>query len=120
MKSYQPVDQGGFKEGASPYDTYHCWAAAQYREKVCTIFLIVTLRLICSRQMVLSSMRHWQVEIGQPPLLPLLSGLVHGHLLLPLQLRVSGNLGLQLAHSIIVVILHLQHLSAIPQAELLI
>jgi len=35
IKSYQPVDQGGFKEGASPYDTYHCWAAAQYREKVC-------------------------------------------------------------------------------------
>ena len=34
MKSYQPVDQGGFREGASPYDTYHCWAAAQYREKV--------------------------------------------------------------------------------------
>jgi len=34
MKSYQPVDQGGFKEGASPYDTYHCWAAAQYREKL--------------------------------------------------------------------------------------
>lgn len=35
MKSYEPADQGGFKDGASPYDTYHCWAAAQYREKVC-------------------------------------------------------------------------------------
>ncbi|KAF9481856.1 hypothetical protein BDN70DRAFT_875809 [Pholiota conissans] len=34
MKSYEPADQGGFKEGASPYDTYHCWAAAQYREKL--------------------------------------------------------------------------------------
>ncbi|KAF8812210.1 ArfGap-domain-containing protein [Phlegmacium glaucopus] len=34
MQSYQPVDQGGFKEGASPYDTYHCWAATQYREKL--------------------------------------------------------------------------------------
>jgi len=34
VKSYQPVEQGGFKEGASPYDTYHCWAAAQYREKL--------------------------------------------------------------------------------------
>jgi len=34
MKSYKPADQGGYKEGASPYDTYHCWAAAQYRERV--------------------------------------------------------------------------------------
>ncbi|KDR84000.1 hypothetical protein GALMADRAFT_56493 [Galerina marginata CBS 339.88] len=34
MKSYEPADQGGFKAGASPYDTYHCWAAAQYREKL--------------------------------------------------------------------------------------
>ncbi|KAH9482527.1 ADP-ribosylation factor GTPase-activating protein GCS1 [Psilocybe cubensis] len=34
MKSYQPADQGGYKPGASPYDTYHCWAAAQYREKL--------------------------------------------------------------------------------------
>ncbi|KAF4620038.1 hypothetical protein D9613_005287 [Agrocybe pediades] len=33
MKSYQPADQGGYREGASPHDTYHCWAAAQYREK---------------------------------------------------------------------------------------
>ncbi|KAF8969410.1 hypothetical protein BDZ97DRAFT_1795489 [Flammula alnicola] len=34
MKSYEPADQGGYKEGASPYDTYHCWAASQYREKL--------------------------------------------------------------------------------------
>jgi hypothetical protein len=34
MKSYSPVDQGGYKEGLSAYDTYHCWAATQYREKV--------------------------------------------------------------------------------------
>jgi len=34
MKSYEPADQGGYNETASPYDTYHCWAAAQYREKV--------------------------------------------------------------------------------------
>ena len=70
--------------------------------------------------MVLSSMRHWQVEIGQLPLLPLLSWQVPEQLPLLLQLKVSGNLGLQLAHSIIAVILHLRHLSAILQAELLI
>jgi ADP-ribosylation factor GTPase-activating protein 1 len=34
MSSYHPPDQGGYKEGATPYDTYHCWAATQYREKV--------------------------------------------------------------------------------------
>ncbi|KAF8914221.1 hypothetical protein CPB84DRAFT_68268 [Gymnopilus junonius] len=34
MKSYEPADVGGYKEGASPYDTYHCWAATQYREKL--------------------------------------------------------------------------------------
>lgn len=34
MKSYEPADQGGYNEAASAYDTYHCWAAAQYREKL--------------------------------------------------------------------------------------
>ena len=34
MQSYAPVDEGGYKDGASSYDTYHCWAATQYREKV--------------------------------------------------------------------------------------
>ncbi|KAF8165577.1 hypothetical protein B0H34DRAFT_689635 [Crassisporium funariophilum] len=34
MKSYEPVDQGGFKVGLTPYDTYHCWAAAQYKDKL--------------------------------------------------------------------------------------
>ncbi|TFK43768.1 hypothetical protein BDQ12DRAFT_675518 [Crucibulum laeve] len=34
MRSYEPADQGGYKEGLSSYDTYHCWAAAQYREKL--------------------------------------------------------------------------------------
>jgi ADP-ribosylation factor GTPase-activating protein 1 len=34
LQSYTPVDQGGYKEGLSVYDTYHCWAATQYREKV--------------------------------------------------------------------------------------
>ncbi|KAL6305797.1 ArfGap-domain-containing protein [Sparassis latifolia] len=33
MKSY-PAGQGGYKEGMSPYDTYHCWAASQYRTKL--------------------------------------------------------------------------------------
>jgi ADP-ribosylation factor GTPase-activating protein 1 len=34
MQSYSPTEQGGYKEGLSSYDTYHCWAATQYREKV--------------------------------------------------------------------------------------
>ena len=32
MKSYDP-QTGGYKEGMSPYDTYHSWAASQYKEK---------------------------------------------------------------------------------------
>ena len=36
MESYSPADQGGYNSGLSPYDTYHCWAAAQYKEKVST------------------------------------------------------------------------------------
>lgn len=39
MQSYEPIEQGGYKQGLSPYDTYHCWAAAQYREKVCNVYL---------------------------------------------------------------------------------
>ncbi|KAK7062025.1 ArfGap-domain-containing protein [Favolaschia claudopus] len=34
MKSYEPAEQGGYKEGNSPYDIYHCWAASQYRAKL--------------------------------------------------------------------------------------
>ncbi|KAJ7228337.1 ArfGap-domain-containing protein [Mycena pura] len=34
MKSYSPAEQGGYKEGNSAYDVYHCWAASQYREKL--------------------------------------------------------------------------------------
>ncbi|KII95002.1 hypothetical protein PLICRDRAFT_33832 [Plicaturopsis crispa FD-325 SS-3] len=34
MRSYTPADQGGYKEGSSPYDTYTSWAATQYREKL--------------------------------------------------------------------------------------
>ena len=33
MKSYDP-QTGGYKEGMTPYDTYHSWAASQYKEKV--------------------------------------------------------------------------------------
>ncbi|KZT06393.1 ArfGap-domain-containing protein [Laetiporus sulphureus 93-53] len=33
MKTY-PAEQGGYTPGMSPYDTYHCWAASQYREKL--------------------------------------------------------------------------------------
>ncbi|KAG2042176.1 hypothetical protein BDR03DRAFT_990507 [Suillus americanus] len=34
IESYTPADQGGYKQGTSAYDTYHCWAASQYREKL--------------------------------------------------------------------------------------
>ncbi|KAF9077022.1 hypothetical protein BDP27DRAFT_1379878 [Rhodocollybia butyracea] len=34
MKSYTPVEQGGYSDTLSTYDTYHCWAAAQYKEKL--------------------------------------------------------------------------------------
>ena len=33
MKAYDP-QTGGYKEGMTPYDTYHSWAASQYKEKV--------------------------------------------------------------------------------------
>ncbi|KAG6877211.1 hypothetical protein C0992_010604 [Termitomyces sp. T32_za158] len=34
LKSYTPAVQGGYSEELSSYDKYHCWAAAQYREKL--------------------------------------------------------------------------------------
>lgn len=34
IESYTPADQGGYKQGTSVYNTYHCWAASQYREKL--------------------------------------------------------------------------------------
>ncbi|RDB20058.1 ADP-ribosylation factor GTPase-activating protein GCS1 [Hypsizygus marmoreus] len=34
VESYSPAAQGGYNAGLSPYDTYHCWAATQYREKL--------------------------------------------------------------------------------------
>ena len=33
MKSYDS-QSGGYKEGMNPYDTYHSWAASQYKDKV--------------------------------------------------------------------------------------
>ncbi|OCH96000.1 ArfGap-domain-containing protein [Obba rivulosa] len=33
MKLY-PAGQGGYSETMSPHETYHCWAATQYREKL--------------------------------------------------------------------------------------
>ena len=33
IKAYDP-QTGGYKEGMNPYDTYHSWAASQYKEKV--------------------------------------------------------------------------------------
>ncbi|KAG7097304.1 hypothetical protein E1B28_004666 [Marasmius oreades] len=34
MKSYTPVEWGGYSDSLSSYDRYHCWAATQYREKL--------------------------------------------------------------------------------------
>ncbi|KIK67768.1 hypothetical protein GYMLUDRAFT_36543 [Collybiopsis luxurians FD-317 M1] len=34
LKSYTPVEQGGYSDTLSTYDTYHCWAATQYKEKL--------------------------------------------------------------------------------------
>ncbi|KAF9263725.1 ArfGap-domain-containing protein [Marasmius fiardii PR-910] len=34
MKSYTPVELGGYSDSLSSYDKYHCWAATQYREKL--------------------------------------------------------------------------------------
>ncbi|KAH9002235.1 ArfGap-domain-containing protein [Lactarius hatsudake] len=34
IQSYIPAEQGGYKEGMSIHDRYHCWAATQYREKL--------------------------------------------------------------------------------------
>lgn len=34
MRNYSPAEQGGYKDSLGPHDTYHCWAAAQYREKL--------------------------------------------------------------------------------------
>ncbi|KAK7060373.1 ADP-ribosylation factor GTPase-activating protein gcs1 [Paramarasmius palmivorus] len=34
MRSYAPAEQGGYSDSLSSYDTYHCWAATQYREKL--------------------------------------------------------------------------------------
>ena len=52
MRSYSPVDQGGYKEELSAYDTYHCWAATQYREKVrrshCGLSIVQHVPVRCS------------------------------------------------------------------------
>ncbi|KAG7447474.1 ArfGap-domain-containing protein [Guyanagaster necrorhizus] len=34
MRGYRPVEQGGYSESQSIHDTYHCWAATQYRQKL--------------------------------------------------------------------------------------
>jgi len=79
MKSYQPADQGGYKEGASSYDTYHCWAAAQYREKVFPIRLLHLSRYQRVLTLLLSSLiQCWLERIGHLPHLPRLSKQVLG------------------------------------------
>ncbi|KAK0499763.1 ArfGap-domain-containing protein, partial [Armillaria luteobubalina] len=34
MRAYRPVEQGGYSDELGVHDTYHCWAATQYRQKV--------------------------------------------------------------------------------------
>ncbi|PBK69941.1 ArfGap-domain-containing protein [Armillaria solidipes] len=34
MRGYRPVEQGGYSDSLSVHDTYHCWAASQYRQKL--------------------------------------------------------------------------------------
>ncbi|KAK0206839.1 ArfGap-domain-containing protein [Desarmillaria ectypa] len=34
MRAYRPVEQGGYSDSLSVHDTYHCWAASQYRQKL--------------------------------------------------------------------------------------
>jgi hypothetical protein len=62
IQSYAPADQGGYKESMSAYDTYHCWAATQYREKVCRYNLYPSLLQYVNCD--ISSMRHWQTNPG--------------------------------------------------------
>lgn len=41
MTSYEPADAGGYVEGMTIQEKYHCWAASQYREKV-NLYIEVT------------------------------------------------------------------------------
>ncbi|KAI5114862.1 hypothetical protein M0805_004922, partial [Coniferiporia weirii] len=34
MREYSPSEVGGYKDGMNAHDKYHCWAAAQYKEKL--------------------------------------------------------------------------------------
>ncbi|KAK0491314.1 ArfGap-domain-containing protein [Armillaria novae-zelandiae] len=34
MRAYTPVEQGGYSDSLSVHDTYHCWAATQYRQNL--------------------------------------------------------------------------------------
>ncbi|KAK0461817.1 ArfGap-domain-containing protein [Desarmillaria tabescens] len=34
MRAYTPVEQGGYTDSLSVHDTYHCWAASQYKQKL--------------------------------------------------------------------------------------
>ena len=62
MAAYTPAELGGYKPGASVHDTYHCWAAAQYREKVRVSDLLISVNLI-----IPSSMRLLQARTGRHP-----------------------------------------------------
>ena len=60
MKAYPA--EGGWKDGMSPYDTYHSWAATQYREKVrMKPDVIYAIVLILGSS---SSMPNWPVNRG--------------------------------------------------------
>jgi hypothetical protein len=34
LQNYSPAEAGGYSSSLSIHDKYHCWAAAQHREKV--------------------------------------------------------------------------------------
>jgi hypothetical protein len=41
MDSYGP--EGGYSKSASMHERYHCWAAAQYREKVRLVLSVLSI-----------------------------------------------------------------------------
>lgn len=70
MQAYSPAEQGGYKDGLSSYDTYHCWAATQYREKV---HLGFPHFFNSPNDFSYSLMPSWQAKLGRNPNLPQVS-----------------------------------------------
>jgi hypothetical protein len=109
MSSYNPPDQGGYKEGATSYDIYHCWAATQYREKVRLVpYIYIPYKSL------FSLMRWRQVKNGLLPPHHRASQLVHALRLLHRHHMAYGNRGRPLVPDLVSVKHHLQrHHSAV-------